>query len=163
MKRVALVSCAARKVSRAVQTQDLYDSDLFRKSRAWAQQNADSWFILSALHGLLPPDKVTAPYDVTLNRMPRAERQAWADRVMTELENQITPGDTVLFLAGAKYREDLHLLLEAAGFRVEVPMRGLGIGRQLAWLKGRLMHPRKDGTDSKAESGGGWVPEGDPP
>ena len=86
----------------------------------------------------------------------------WAQRVMRDLEAEITPGCTVVFLAGAKYRDDLHLLLEEAGFTVEVPMRGLGIGRQLAWLKSRLMPPPNDGADPITEWGGGRGPEGPP-
>ena len=49
MTKVALVPCAKGKVESSVAARDLYDSELFRKSRRWAEHNADSWFILSAL------------------------------------------------------------------------------------------------------------------
>lgn len=35
---------------------DLYTSDWFRKARAYAERYADTWFVLSALHGVLAPD-----------------------------------------------------------------------------------------------------------
>jgi hypothetical protein len=40
------------------------------------------WFILSAKYGLVDPGQVIEPYEMTLNRMGRRERQAWAERVL---------------------------------------------------------------------------------
>ena len=38
-----------------------------------------SWFILSAKHGLIGPDRVTAPYDATLKDIGRVGQQVCED------------------------------------------------------------------------------------
>ena len=40
----------------------------------------------------------------------------------------------VVILAGKSYRQYLEPIIRAWGCRIDVPMRGLGIGRQLQWL-----------------------------
>ncbi len=137
-KTVALVACVSKKSSVPRPARDLYESDWFLKSSAYAEQTADQWFILSAKYGLVDPQKVIAPYDVTLNRMPANDRRVWAYRVMSELGNQVSKGDRIVFLAGEKYRERLIEPLEDLGCNVEIPMKGLRIGEQLRWLKQRV-------------------------
>jgi hypothetical protein len=131
---VVLVSCVGKKLSRPAEAGELYQSPWFKKARAFAEHAGDRWFILSAEHGLLGPDWIVAPYDTTLKTMPRAERKQWASSVMATLLNVLRPRDRVVILAGIAYREFLEPSLRSRGYVVEVPMRGLGIGRQLAWL-----------------------------
>jgi len=76
---------------------------------------------LSALHGLVNPDTMLAPYEMALNNMNVAERKAWADTVRPNLP----PGHLVYF-AGECYRKYLP--------DGEVPMKPMGIGMQLQWL-----------------------------
>lgn len=133
-RTIALVSCVSSKEPHAAPARDLYTSALFRKAREYAERNADAWYVLSAKYGLVDPNRVIEPYDVTLNRMGVAQRRAWAAKVRLELEKVVRPGDTVVMLAGAHYREGLMGALRARGVRVEVPMQGLGIGKQLQWL-----------------------------
>ena len=75
------------------------------------------------------------PYEQTLNKTPIAARRAWAVDVFRDLEKRLPSDATVVILAGERYREFLIDDLERRGHRVEVPMAGLGIGQQLAWLK----------------------------
>jgi len=44
----------------------------------------------------------------------------------------------VVFLAGKDYREYLEKLLHDQGISTEVPMEGLGLGQQKAWLKANI-------------------------
>jgi hypothetical protein len=70
---VALVSCAKAKRTQAAAAADLYVSPLFQKMAAFARATCSRWYILSAKHGLLSPDALIAPYDVTLGTLaPRA-------------------------------------------------------------------------------------------
>ncbi len=103
--------------------------------RRYAEQNADTWYILSAKYGLLRPDEVIRPYEQTLKDMPKADRLAWAERVQEALLRLLPPGAEVVFLAGIRYRENLVPFLERQGFTVKVPMAGLAFGPQLRWLK----------------------------
>ena len=81
MRRIALVSCVKRKLTVPAAARELYISPLFRGLRDYAEVSTDAWYILSAKYGLLSPDDVIDPYELTLNRMPKAEREAWARRV----------------------------------------------------------------------------------
>ena len=117
---------------------ELYVSDWFRKARAYVERQGERWYILSAEHGLIFPDTVITPYDNTLNRASVRERCAWARRVMKGLKEVVAPGDRVVFIAGARYREFLVPELLRMGAEVEIPMEGMRIGEQLGWLKRQI-------------------------
>ena len=134
-RKIALVACVSKKNSTPMPARDLYISDWFRKASAYAMRVADEWYILSAKYGLIAPDTVIEPYDETLNRMSAAARRTWAKRVSKELGQVLQPGDQVMLLAGIKYRENLIGPIREVGCSVEIPMEGLGIGKQLRWLK----------------------------
>jgi len=132
MRTIVLVACASKKVDHRARARDLYKSDLFEKSLAYAESlQPDAIYILSAKHGLLDPETEIEPYDVTLNRMSAAERKKWARRVLARLA-QVSDlqHDHYVILAGTRYRQDLtpHLA------HVEIPMEGLRIGEQLQFL-----------------------------
>lgn len=131
---VALVSCVKSKRDHPAAARDLYTSPLFRLSRSYAERRADAWFVLSALHGLVPPGEVLAPYEVTLNAMPAADRRAWASRVHAQLRGAglLQRGTSFLWLAGERYRGCLSELL--TGFPQEDPLKGMPIGKRLAKL-----------------------------
>jgi len=147
MKHFGLVACAGGKHPNPAPASDLYDSALFSKGRQFVEQNCDEWFILSAKHGLVRPDDEIAPYEETLNSKSRAECREWSEHVWASLSWRLEPSDTVTILAGERYRQDLVPLLEKHGCSVEVPMEGLGIGRQLQWLNHHLS--RKDLTTQR--------------
>ena len=54
--------------------------------------------------------------------------------MLRQLERVVKRGDTVIMLAGSRYREGIVPGLRELGANVEVPMEGLRIGEQLAWL-----------------------------
>ena len=134
MAHLGLISCVKSKGPKATEAKDLYDSALFAKSRKFVEQRCDSWFILSAKYGLVEPVMVIEPYEDTLNKKSRRERDEWADRVWAVLRQRLNPGDQVTVLAGKRYREKLMPLITAHGCQVDVPMEGLSFGRQLRWL-----------------------------
>jgi len=131
---IVLVSCAAHKRETPTRAGDLYTSPLFRKARAFAEAHGDRWYILSALHGLLEPERVIPPYNFTLAECSQREREQWAARVRDDLHRIVSPGSRIIILAGALYRAHLERDLPRSGYVVEVPMRGLGIGQQLRFL-----------------------------
>ena len=137
-KTVALVACASKKNDRPMAAKDLYVSDWFLKASAYAKQNSDVWYILSAKYGLVLIGRVISPYDVTLKQVPISLRRQWAEGVMHDLEKFLNPGDEVIILAGVAYREFIITPIEEMGCRVEVPMEGLRIGDQLSWLKDHI-------------------------
>lgn len=137
---VALVACAKSKGPTPAPARYLYTSPHFRASAAYAERVADRWFILSAQHGLLHPDQQVAPYERTLNRMPVAERAAWAMEVLNTLQATLGSPTHLVVLAGTAYRERLLGPLRDAGCSISVPMAGLRFGEQLQWLKETASH-----------------------
>ncbi len=131
---LVLVSCVGQKQSRPAPARELYISSWFNKARALVGVKGADWYILSALHGLVPPDKVIKPYEKTLNNMPVAERRAWSANVFRQLEPLLKRKSRVVFFAGQHYREFLVGPLLDRGVTVNVPMQGLKIGEQLQWL-----------------------------
>ena len=103
--------------------------------RNYAKNHSDEWFILSAEHGVLKPDEVIAPYERSLNKMPKRERLEWAGKVQRTLLELIPAGASILVLAGERYREHIVPFLMGHGFVVDIPMAGLKLGYQLRWLK----------------------------
>ena len=124
----------SKKLDQAARAEDLYVSSWFKKARTYVTTNAAPWRILSAKHGLLHPDEMIEPYEVTLNKMPIAERRAWAASVLVALRPLMHDGDAVVILAGERYRQFLVPELRAQGIRVHVPLEGLGLGQQLRWF-----------------------------
>lgn len=123
---IGFVACCGRKLDHPAMARDLYRSDLFRKSRAFAEANCDAWYIVSALHGIVSPEDVIAPYDVTLSKMSAAKRRDWASRTLPQVT--AIAAERRIVLAGKNYRSAFE------GITHEAPMAGMGIGQQLAWL-----------------------------
>ncbi len=135
MSKVVLVACVGRKLNHAAPAAELYRSPWFRKARRYAELAGERWWVLSAKYGLVAPDEVIEPYDETLRRMLARRRRLWACQVLENLTLTTDPTwDEVIVLAGRAYRELLAVWLAYRGYSVNVPMEGLGIGRQLRWL-----------------------------
>ena len=133
-----LVSCVKTKRTVRAAAKDLYVSPWFRKARAFVEETGDPWRILSAEYGLLHPDEEIRPYERTLNAMRVRERRTWAEGVLAHIETCLDGVDTVVFLAGQRYREFLEPALRDRGLAVSVPMIALSQGRQMQWLDARL-------------------------
>lgn len=135
-RTVALVACSKEKHEGIHPARELYASPLFRKSLAHAESlQPDAVGILSAQHGLVWPDQHLRSYDRYLGDLTAEERRQWAQRVLVALRGHFDlECDRFIVLAGRDYREHLAPEIE----RMEVPMEGLGIGEQMAWLEARL-------------------------
>lgn len=136
---IFLVSCTKTKAASPSAARDLYaPSDWFTKARAYVEHQGGAWFILSAEHGLLAPETTVAPYETTLLRMRKPSRRAWAEGVIAQLAARRLLGRArFVLLAGESYREFLEPWLSGEGRWpdvAQVPLRGLGLGEQKAWL-----------------------------
>lgn len=132
-KLIVLISCVSKKLSHRAKAKDLYISTLFKLNLKYANKlSPDGIYILSAKYGLLNLDQEINPYEQTLNNMCANEVKQWADRVIVQTKkvSVIEETDFVL-LAGEKYRK--HLIPHLSG--VQIPLKGLGIGKQLQKLK----------------------------
>ena len=141
MHRIGLVGCAKKKKKQRSKAKDLYISDLFIKTRRYAETRYDQWFILSTKYHLVEPQTYIDPYDETLNEKTTDERKEWSKVVFGQIRSKFpNPSSCELhFHAGARYREFLKPLLTEAGYSCEVPLKGLKIGEQLAWYRRRAL------------------------
>jgi hypothetical protein len=137
--RIGLVGCVKSKRPTACAARDLYSSPLFLGRRRWVERTCDEWFVLSAKHGLLQPEEVIEPYDVSLVDAPVDVRRSWARSVIEALRQQLGDLSSVTFEvhAGSAYRDHgLVADLRYAGAAVEIPAKGLAQGDQLAFYAG---------------------------
>jgi 5'-3' exonuclease len=131
---VCLVSCSAEKADFECNAKDLYTSALFRKSRAWAERQGHRWYILSAKHGLLPPETVVGPYDESLKVASKEDRKVWGERAVQQLKSVAAPPARIFLLAGSSYSDAITRELNHLGYRVVQPLQGMSIGKRLQWL-----------------------------
>ena len=129
---VVLLSCVKSKRAQRCRAGDMYISPLFQKMMAYGQSlDPKRLFILSAKYGLLSPDDLIEPYELTLKKMKVGERRAWAQSVLAALrQNCDLDAHQFVFLAGVPYRENLVPHIK----HYTVPMEGLDFGTQLQWL-----------------------------
>lgn len=132
---VLLVGCVKTKRDQPGPAKDLYQSPLWQRRRAYAQASGKPWFILSAEHGLLDPEVRIAPYDRYLADQPAEYRQAWAHKVLGQLESHVGDLEAVVFElhAGRAYGDPIAPLLGRAGARLLRPLAGLTQGHHLRW------------------------------
>jgi uncharacterized protein involved in type VI secretion and phage assembly len=128
MKPLYLIACSMAKLDHAAPAAQLYTGQAFKLAmRAAKAANADV-LILSALHGVLEPDDVINPYDCYLGGLPKTDRAIWAITTAAQL---------------APYRERFAVILAGKHYAAACddftnkrePLKGLGIGRQLSFLK----------------------------
>lgn len=143
---------------------ELYVSPLFKKRVAYAERHDYPWYVISAGMGLWCSrlernprqfdrefDDEVKPYDKTVKDFDSAHRAAWSLGIASQLIDElwepwetneadvwIQPKDmTIEIHAGGDYAEPLASILRLVGVNVELPCKGLSIGKQLA-LYGQL-------------------------
>ena len=130
---IVFIGCVKSKKNKTTEAEELYDSDFFKKNLNYAKSlNPRKIYILSALYGVLELNDIVSPYEKTLNNMSSIEKKKWADICLNQLkEKKVNFDEPVIFLAGENYR--MHLKKEFKNY--SEPLKGLGIGKQLSFLK----------------------------
>lgn len=103
---VGVVSCGSAKLQEAAPARDLYCGRFFRVCSRFVEQRSDLWIILSAKHGVLDPDKIIDPYDLSLRKMTNDRYRFWQLETRRQIED-LFPDATFLALAGENYRSIL--------------------------------------------------------
>jgi hypothetical protein len=135
-RSIALIACCSQKSDEPALAKDLYQSPLFKKSRQYAENNADQYFIMSALLGIVEPDKLIAPYECSMYDRNARGRRIWAHWIASQLRGVIHDGDFLIILAGRMYRDELIKILKRRypNLDIDIPLEGLCIGQQLQTL-----------------------------
>lgn len=121
---IGLVSCGKQKRNTPCCAKDMYTGTYFLLSRRYVTTRTLVWGILSAKYGLLNPDDLIAPYDLTLSKVTIGERRCWCDRVKQQIETLFGRPE-IIFVGGGLYLEALNT------FNVVAPFSGLPIGKQM--------------------------------
>jgi len=149
MKQIILIACVSQKGDKKAKSKDLYKSQLFKSSLAYANKlNPDKLFILSALHHLLDLHTKIEPYNVTLSYVPKAKRKAglkilnsnekkeWGKKVIEQLSKQADlKNDNFIVLAGREY---IKPIIENIAHHTN-PLKGLNFGKRLKFLKDKTI------------------------
>jgi len=135
-KTVVLLTCSKEKHPLPVRAKYLYHGDYFITSYKYAQSlDPDEIYILSAKYHLIFPNQVIHPYDLSLNQMSASERREWAQKVLYKLKRVCDIDHAhFTFLGGYKYREHLIPYLP----NHSAPLQGMGIGKQLQFMKNSI-------------------------
>lgn len=115
---LCLVSCGCCKLKHAAPAKSLYRSERFQRTRRFVEERGWPWFILSAKHGLLPPDRKIDRYDETLCTMPEEDRKKWAEGVLDDLRPRLGDVRSIVIFADPKYSEHLAPRLLDLGLQV---------------------------------------------
>jgi hypothetical protein len=142
---IVLISCVKSKRPFRCAAKELYCSNLFQAQREFAEALARRWFILSAKYGLVSPDQDIEPYEKTMNGASAAEKKAWSEKVLIDLEGKLGPSDRLVITAGENYCRYLIPLLEAKGHEVEQPLKGLSMGYRPGRLRKLAAQARRIG------------------
>lgn len=131
-----LVGCVKTKADTAMHARELYRGALFDRRREYAEGSVRPWYILSARWGLVAPDELIAPYDLYLGDCSAQVRTAWGRLVAARLaERHRLNGRVVEIHAGSHYVEAIRDPLTEHGARLRLPLKGLSLGRSLAWYQ----------------------------
>ena len=145
MRKVVLIACVSQKENRKMKAKDLYKSQLFKSSMAYAHKlRPDKIFILSALYHLLDLETEIEPYDVTLSNLPKknrktglkilnaGEKKEWGKIVMEQLSVQTDlKNDSFIVLAGKEYIKPISNYIS----HLVDPLKGLRQGERVKFLK----------------------------
>ncbi len=142
MKQIFLISCAKKKQTAlpSCPAEKMYISPLYREALSYALNRVEikieQVFILSALYGLLPLNKIISYYEKTLKNMSATERAEWGRKVSGQLAERFDIANTCfVFLAGEDYVAPLRKYLR----HYSEPLKGIiGIGSRINWLKENL-------------------------
>lgn len=152
---IGVIACSAQKLAcERAPARELYTSQLFRMSLAYAERRCDGdVYVVSALHELVPLDRELTPYDFEMSdRGGKRARETWGERVASALISKHGRAFETLMLAGKTYADPIARGLcmhfgydskasEWRGCRdrpVVEPLKGMQIGQRLSWLSTQL-------------------------
>ncbi len=128
----ALISCSKTKSGHRDTARNMYASPLYRKSVLLAESWGLTFSILSAKYGLLHPDQVIEPYDLTLKGATKQAKREWAMKVDSQI--RAATDRKLVILAGDDYFSPLLEAGQKQPLSYLAPMQGLSLGNRLAFL-----------------------------
>lgn len=136
---VLLIGGVGSAAHHAAPAADLFTSAPFTRRRRYAEASGRPWFVVSSRWGLVAPDEVIAPSDVSLGDVPPAYRHGWAEFVVGQLAGYVTLAGAVVEIHAGDYHVDaLRAAVERAGATLVDPVDAHSLAETLAWYDARL-------------------------
>lgn len=141
MNTIYLISCSKLKKNIPCSAEEMYEpSSLFKASLNYALKHVNNKneqiYILSAKYHILSLSEVICPYDITLNKMSKIDREKWAQSVYCKMIKKFDMKNThFIFLAGQNYIKPLIPYLGSNQYSNPVPEECRSIGKRIKWLK----------------------------
>lgn len=165
--KLILVGCGKKKKKEYLDKQkykakNLYTSKYFKLKRKYAEQYGDLWYILSAKHGIVPPEKLIEPYDLRLSKNGFKGDDStrydspnhWGENIVNTISNlndhRQCNNDpcirTITILAGKNYLAQIQDRLKQTQIDIHLPFESTsGMFDQMNWLAENI---DKDSTAS---------------
>ncbi len=135
-EKVGLLATARKKSTKSAPVTEFYQSPLFQKTLEYALHHYDRMYFYNAKDGLLLPDDIMDPYDLSIKTLTHHQREEWAQKLITQFREQESPSRITVYLhGGSVYRKHIEPQLQQYEYNYEVPLKGLGIGEQLNWYQ----------------------------
>lgn len=133
---IVFISCVKTKLPYEEMAKNLYCSNYFKTCYKYAEfLKPDNIYILSAKYGLLEPNDLIEPYELTLNKMSIKERKQWAEKVIGQLKNKnVSFNQKAVFLCGNKYNQ----FLKNKFVEYETPLCNMGFGYQIQYMNNEM-------------------------
>ena len=118
-----VIACGSKKRNHPAPARDMYVGSLFKNARRAAESTGLPWYIMSAKYGILRPDDMIEPYDMTYGKTTGKQPGEIAQQLASL--NVALP---VWALVPARYADVLRAAVGSSSVRA--PLRGLSMGMQ---------------------------------
>ena len=88
--KIAIINCVNSKHSTAMPAGNLYTSISFRAKKAFVEKAYDKWYIFSLKYGIISPDTIIEPYNITLVKNNRNHQQEFHNPNMVDVNTLST-------------------------------------------------------------------------
>lgn len=135
MKPVVLISCGKEKRQWSCRASEMYCSERFISAKQFAQQQNYDWYVISAKHGLLHPDAMIEPYDLSILNFTDNEKNLWAEKITNDIFKLHELSTKIMILADNNYSNALAYKLNKKGYSVILPFNEIDYTQQKNFLQ----------------------------
>ena len=125
---LCIIACGKNKRKVKSKASELYIGTSFVVRRDWAKSNFENWCILSAKYGIVFPDDILDPYDVSIKDLSNEQRKRLFEKSLMIIQNNLPSVNHFYLILPAGYAE-FSKYLDRIG-DVIFPTKGLQ-GRQI--------------------------------
>ena len=135
MQSIFIINCSKEKLNYPIKASDMYCSERFILSKKIAKKQGNKWYVLSAKYGLISPDTIIEPYDISVNDWSEKEKKEYASKVIKQISDYGIGKDRLVFLCNSPYTNDILKKLEKKKCQIVAPFFHLKENLYFRYLK----------------------------